>query len=386
MEIFQIRQFFMTYLHRVFLKKVVFLGVVLATAVVLSKPLIRIFAHNLVLNVVIAVCFAFGIISSFYRLWRLYQEQTWLENCTQEGASFMPPQKTYILAPLTIILNDPQYQAGLTTLTAQSVLNSVDARLEEGRSVNRYLMGLLVFLGLLGTFWGLSETIGAIAGVVNHLNPEGVDALQAFNQLKQGLQSPLDGMGIAFSSSLFGLAGSLVLGFMDLQLGQACAGFYQKLEERLIAITRSGSGIEKTTAYNGPTYSLSLLEQTIEGMANLHNHLQRSEDNRVNLVKAVQVLSEKLTQMAEQMVAHQAIIKTITHNQLDLQEGFKDWLQQHQQASQGKAAQLRSLDTTMTKLLEETIEGRNRQTQELRQEIRVIARTLSAIADQEVAA
>ena len=214
-----------------------------------------------------------------------------------------------------------------------------------------------------------------------------VDAAQAFNQLRQGLQSPLEGMGIAFSSSLFGLAGSLVLGFMDLQIGRAATGFYQKLEERLIAITRSGLGVEKNTAYNGPTYSLSLLEQTVEGMASLQNHLRRSEDNRLGVVKAVQSLTEKLTQMAEQMVAHQAIIKTITHNQLDLQEGFKHWLQQHQLASQGEAAHLRSLDATMSKLLEETIEGRNRLTQELRQEIRVIARTLSAIANgQEVAA
>ena len=122
-------------------------------------------------------------------------------------------------------------------------------------------------------------------------------------------------------------------------------------------------------------------------MASLQNHLRRSEDNRLGVVKAVQSLTEKLTQMAEQMVAHQAIIKTITHNQLDLQEGFKHWLQQHQLASQGEAAHLRSLDATMSKLLEETIEGRNRLTQELRQEIRVIARTLSAIANgQEVAA
>ena len=377
----------MTYLQRIFLKKVVFLGAVLATMGILSKPLIRIFAHNLVLNLVIMACFAFGIVLSFYHLWRLYREQSWLENCDQGVEKFPTAPKTYILAPLAIILNDPQHQAGLTTLTAQSVLSSVDARLDEGRGVNRYLMGLLVFLGLLGTFWGLSETIGSIAGVVNNLNPEGVDAAQAFNQLRQGLQSPLEGMGIAFSSSLFGLAGSLVLGFMDLQIGRAATGFYQKLEERLIAITRSGLGVEKNTAYNGPTYSLSLLEQTVEGMASLQNHLRRSEDNRLGVVKAVQSLTEKLTQMAEQMVAHQAIIKTITHNQLDLQEGFKHWLQQHQLASQGEAAHLRSLDATMSKLLEETIEGRNRLTQELRQEIRVIARTLSAIANgQEVAA
>lgn len=377
----------MSYLHRIFLKKVIFLGVVLATTVVLAKPLVRIFTHNLVLNLVIVSCFILGVVLSFYHLWRLYQEQSWLEKCDQGVEKFSRAPNTYILAPLTLILNDPQYQAGLTTLTAQSVLNSVDARLDEGRGVNRYLMGLLVFLGLLGTFWGLSETIGAIAGVVNNLNPEGVDATQAFNQLRQGLQSPLNGMGIAFSSSLFGLAGSLILGFMDLQAGRAATGFYQKLEERLLVITRPSLGAEKNTAYNGPTYSLSLLEQTVEGMASLQNHLRRSEDNRLSVVKAVQSLTEKLTQMAEQMVAHQAIIKTITQNQVDLQEGFKHWLQHHQLASQGEAAHLRSLDATMTKLLEETIEGRNRLTQELRQEIRVIARTLSALAnDQEVAA
>jgi hypothetical protein len=377
----------MTYLQRIFLKKVVFLGMVLATAIFLAGPLIRIFVYNLTLNILIMSCFGIGVVLGFYQLWRLYKEQQWLDRCEQGTEQFPNAPKAYILAPLMIILNDPQYQNGLPTLTAQSVLSSVDARLDEGRNVNRYLMGLLVFLGLLGTFWGLSETIGAIAGVINNLNPEGAEATQAFNQLRQGLQSPLNGMGIAFSSSLFGLAGSLILGFLDLQMRRASAGFYQNLEERLITITRYSMAAEKSSQYNGPAYSLSLLEQAVEGMTSLQTHLRRSEDNRLNLVKTVQGLSEKLTQMAEQMVAHQAIIKTITHNQLDLQEGFKQWLQQHQLATQGETVHLRSMDATMSKILEETIEGRNRLTQELRQEIRVIARTLSAIANgQEVAA
>ena len=263
----------------------------------------------------------------------------------------------------------------------------MEARLEEGRSSNRYLMGLLVFLGLLGTFWGLSETIGAIAGVINSLNTDGVEINQAFVQLKQGLNSPLMGMGIAFSSSLFGLAGSLVLGFLDLQIGQASIRFYQQLEERLIGITRPSLASDKVPTHNGPAYSLGLLEQTIESLAGVQTYLQRSEDNRLNLVKAVQILTEKLTQMAEQMVAHQAVIKTITHNQIELQEGFKQWIKHQHSVAQDEGNHLRSLDTTTAKLLEEIIEGRSRMTQELRQEIRVITRTLSAIANgQDIAA
>lgn len=377
----------MTYLQRIFLKKIVFLGIILGTVIFLARPLARIFVHNLTLNIIIISCFSFGMILSFYQLWRLYKEQQWLDNCEQGTEKFPNSPQAHILAPLVILLNDPQYQNGFPTLTAQSVLSSVDTRLDEQRNVNRYLMGLLVFLGLLGTFWGLSETIGAIAGVISNLNPEGVEASQAFNRLREGLQSPLNGMGIAFSSSLFGLAGSLILGFLDLQVRQTSTSFYQKLEEKLITITRSHSAVEKIPQHNGPAYSLSLLEQAAEGMTSLQNHLRRSEDNRLNLVKTVQGLSEKLTQMAEQMIAHQAIIKTITHNQLDLQEGFKHWLQQHQLATQGEATHLRSMDATMLKILEETIEGRNRLTQEIRQEIRVIARTLSAIANgQDIAA
>ncbi len=371
----------MTYFRNILIKNILFLSIAAGTAIALLEPLVRIFCHNLPLNLVILFCLGIGIVLNFSQFLKLRKDQILLENHDSSLEDASKHQKTHVLAPLIILLNDPQYQQGLPTLTAQVVLNSVEGRLQESRSSQRYLMGVLVFLGLLGTFWGLSETIGAIAGVIHNLNTDTVEMSQAFSQLKQGLNSPLSGMGIAFSSSLFGLSGSLILGFLDLQTGRAHAQFYHQLEERLIGVTRPASLQEKTSQYNGPAYSLGLLEQTIESLSGVQTSLHRSEENRLSLVKTVQVLTEKLTQMAEQMVAHQAVIKTITHNQMELQEGFKQWIKHQHATSQEEANHLRSLDATASKLLEEIVEGRNRMTQELRQEIRVITRTLSAIAD-----
>lgn len=379
----------MTYLYKVLMKQTLFLISITALTGLFIDSVMKIFFHNLHLNMVIISSLLVGIILNFHQLQKIYREQKWL-NCFEYGTTPFPTApKIQILIPLKILLEQSSHSSSISVLGAQSVLNSVETRLDEARSMNRYLMGLLVFLGLLGTFWGLSETIGTIAGIINTLNLEGVEASQAFHHLKEGLQSPLTGMGIAFSSSLFGLASSLTLGFLDLQNGQASSGFYYTLEEKLMSLMAYHS-LEKTkelSHYNGPAYSLSLLEQTLEGMTALQNHLRRSEDNRLSLVKAVQSLSEKLTQMAEQLIAHQGIIKTITHNQLDLQEGVKLWVQQSQISNQGELNHLRNLELTLAKLLEESIEGRNRLTQELRQEIRVIAKTLSAIANgQDVAA
>jgi hypothetical protein len=379
----------MSYIHRYFLRMGIFLSLVLATAGVLFVPLSRIFLHNFALNIVILSCVALGIFLSFFKLYRLQQEQNWLDSFEQGKERFPNSPKAKILAPLSILLSDPSFNGTLSPITARSVLSSVENRLDETRDLSRYLVGLLIFLGLLGTFWGLSETIGAITGVINGIDMGSGDVKNAFSHLKEGLQSPLSGMGMAFSSSMFGLASSLIIGFLDLQNTKASSEFFHNLEDRLAINTKISGSSEAAATGSGPAYSMGLLEQTIESMANLQTQMRRSEDNRLSVIKSMQTLNEKLALMADQITAHQTVIKKIAQNQVDLQENIIQMSKNPASGAHDEAIKhlLRNLDATSTKMLEELVEGRNRSTQELRTEIRVIARTLSAIANgQEIAA
>jgi len=349
----------------------------------------RIFLHNFALNIVILSCVALGIFLSFFKLYRLQQEQNWLDSFEQGKERFPNSPKAKILAPLSILLSDPSFNGTLSPITARSVLSSVENRLDETRDLSRYLVGLLIFLGLLGTFWGLSETIGAITGVINGIDMGSGDVKNAFSHLKEGLQSPLSGMGMAFSSSMFGLASSLIIGFLDLQNTKASSEFFHNLEDRLAINTKISGSSEAAATGSGPAYSMGLLEQTIESMANLQTQMRRSEDNRLSVIKSMQTLNEKLALMADQITAHQTVIKKIAQNQVDLQENIIQMSKNPASGAHDEAIKhlLRNLDATSTKMLEELVEGRNRSTQELRTEIRVIARTLSAIANgQEIAA
>jgi hypothetical protein len=380
---------FMNYIRNYFLRMTAFALSILTCVLVLKGPLGRIFLNNLFLNSVIMSCLIIGVTLCFYKLYRLKQEQQWLDTFEQGTERFPHAPKAQILAPLAIIFSDPHHGGTLSAVTAKSILSSVEARLDESHHVTRYLVGLLIFLGLLGTFWGLSETIGAIAGVINGIDMGSGEVKDAFQNLKKGLQSPLSGMGTAFSCSMFGLASSLIVGFLDLQVSGAGSKFYQTLEERLAMNTRLGGNLDQNQSSSGPAYSMGLLEQTVESLANLQAQMRRTEDNRLSLVKTIQTLGEKMGQLTEQMSVHQNIMKKIAQNQIDLQESVLQISKAtaENQKDDTLKYHLRSLDATATKLLEESVEGRNRLTQELRNEIRVIARTLSAIASgQDIAA
>jgi hypothetical protein len=171
---------------------------------------------------------------AYRQVLRLLPEITWVNSFRVADPGLALRDPPLLLAPMASLLGHRLGRAAISTATLRSILDSVGSRLDEARDIGRYLTGLLVFLGLLGTFWGLLETVGSIGGVIQSLSVN-TDAGAIFDDLKQGLGAPLGGMGIAFSSSLFGLAGSLVLGFLDLQAGQAQNRFYNELEDWLSA-------------------------------------------------------------------------------------------------------------------------------------------------------
>ncbi|HEY1735644.1 MAG TPA: flagellar motor protein MotA [Methylovirgula sp.] len=220
---------------RIFLvRMLIFLILAGFIAFILQKQIINAFMANPGLNGLIVLVLAFGILLALRQVVRLFREVRWVNALARGEADHV--KQPILLAPMAVLLADRPPGSMISTLTLRAILDSIGTRLDEARDVSRYLTGLLIFLGLLGTFWGLIATVGSLSSVIKSMQI-GNDASVMFDDLKNGLASPLAGMGISFTASLFGLAGSLVLGFLDLQAGQAQNRFYNEIEDSLTAST-----------------------------------------------------------------------------------------------------------------------------------------------------
>jgi hypothetical protein len=232
---------------------------------VLQRQIINAFMANPWLNGLIGCVLLIGIILSFLRVIRLFPEVSWVNSFRRADPGLALARAPTLLAPMAAILGGERTgRVAISAQTMRTFLDSLATRLDEARDISRYLTGLLVFLGLLGTFWGLIETVGSVGGIINHLNVGG-DADTVFNALKEGLAAPLSGMGISFSSSLFGLAGSLILGFLDLQTSQAQNRFYTNFEDWLATTVEEfgAPGAGAGGLPSGVTEAIEQLRQSI---------------------------------------------------------------------------------------------------------------------------
>jgi len=274
---------------RIFLvRMLVFLVLCALVAVVLYKQIVVAFFANPGLNALIGMVLAVGTILSFRQVIRLYPEVAWVNNFRIADPGLAVERHPTLLAPMAAILGGERTgRMSISQQTMRHLLDSIATRLDEARDISRYMTGLLVFLGLLGTFWGLIETVGSVGKVIDGLKVGG-DAGALFDTLKEGLAAPLGGMGISFSSSLFGLAGSLILGFLDLQSSQAQNRFYTDLEDWLASTVREYSGegssgdasggelqavverlrstLEEGGASRGTTAAMANLAEAIQGL------------------------------------------------------------------------------------------------------------------------
>jgi hypothetical protein len=271
-------------------RMLVFLVLCTLVGVVLYKQIITAFFANPGLNALIGGVLFIGIILAFRQVIRLYPEVSWVNNFRVADPGLAPHRHPKLLAPMAAILGGERSgRMTITQSTMRHLLDSIATRLDEARDISRYMTGLLVFLGLLGTFWGLIETVGSVGKVIDGLKVGG-DAGALFDTLKEGLAAPLGGMGISFSSSLFGLAGSLILGFLDLQSSQAQNRFYTDLEDWLATTVReygrgevavsggAGSGelqaaverlrsvLEEGSASRGTTAAMASLAEAIQAL------------------------------------------------------------------------------------------------------------------------
>ncbi len=365
-----------------FLRMLLFLAVVAAVVVVLFPTLLAAFQANPVLDGLILAVLLLGIVWNLVMVLRLSPEVRWIETLRQPRAGLAPPSPPRLLAPMASMLatRNRADRLVLSTPATRSLLDSLSSRLDESRELSRYMTGLLIFLGLLGTFWGLLRTVHSIGGVISNMSVGSGDVTQMFDQLKGGLAGPLQGMGTAFSASMFGLAGSLVLGFLDLTAGQAQNRFFNELEEWLAGITRFSSGYASAEGEAPiPAYVQALLEQTAENLDGLQTVLARGEEGRGAYNQTMTTLADRLGTLTELLRANQQLMLKVAESQAVLAPALKRIADPAGTEAAG-GQELRSIERLLQRLLSENEQGRNQSTSELRNELRVLTRTVAASA------
>ena len=370
------------------IRMIIFLVLITGVTALLAGELVVAFTANPLLNAVIAAVLLGGIFWNIRQVVRLAPEVRWLETFQRNRPSLAALPTPKLLAPMVSMLaarDQRRTDGGRFTISSQamrSMLDTIASRLDESRELSRYMIGLLIFLGLLGTFWGLLLTIASVSDVIAGMSVGSGDINALFEQLKTGLGKPLRGMGTAFSASMLGLAGSLVLGFLDLTAGQAQNRFYNELEDWLASLTRVSSGVLGGEGEGSiPVYVQALLEQTAENMEGLQRTLSRGEDDRREGTNAILSLTERLGALSDTMRANQQLMLRIAESQQLLGPALARLADTRETTGDDVArGHLRNIELTLQRLLSENEQGRSQSTAELRNEIKILTRTIAALA------
>lgn len=295
---------------------VVFLAIVAFIAAILTRQISAAFSHNPGLNGLIVGVLVVGILLAFGQVTRLFREVRWV-NSFRAGSESVEP---VLLAPMKAMIGRSSSIAFSTT-SMRSMLDSIATRLDESRDTSRYLVGLLIFLGLLGTFWGLLGTIGSIGDTIQALDPGTGDSAAVLEALKTGLAAPLEGMGTAFSSSLFGLAGSLVLGFLDVQSGRAQTRFYTELENWLSSVTDLSSDVVVAEPHKGES------SDEIRALSERLRSMQEAGGSNPRVATAMANLADGISGLVKNMRSEQQIMRDWVEAQSDEQRAMRDTLE-----------------------------------------------------------
>ncbi|WP_424983680.1 flagellar motor protein MotA [Maritalea sp. S77] len=316
------------------IKMIIFLIIVAMIAIILAPQLTEAFWSNPFINLVILGALVVGIVLSFIQVIRLFSEVNWVNGLQDGNPNSSQPR---LLMPVAAILRDQLGETVITPASMRSILDSVGNRLDEAKDTSRYLTGLLVFLGLLGTFYGLLQTVSSVGDVIASLDVTNNDSGNLFSNLKDGLEAPLSGMGTAFASSLFGLSGSLILGFLDLQASQAQNAFYTDLEDWMSSMTEldhpmtqmqanqmgvDGTSMQAMVEQLGATMQNSSSSQNaIRAMAELAHGL----DGLTKLIRTQQEdLRSHIDDQAENNAQMRKLVDALLQSVDDEQSGRKD--------------------------------------------------------------
>jgi hypothetical protein len=361
----------------------IFLVAVAAGAALLSPALAQYFLGNPAVNGIILGILLAGIVYIFRQVMLLNPEVVWIEKFRRSPDAPHADALPRLLSPMATMLADRR--GGRVTLSAtalRTLLDGIATRLDETRETSRYLIGLLVFLGLLGTFYGLLETVQSVKGVISGLSVGPSDVGRAFSDLQTRLATPLGGMSTAFSASLFGLAGSLILGFLDLQAGMALNRFYNDLEEWLSGWTRLSAGgpVGDGGDTSAPAFVQALLEQTAEGLDKLQRTLGRGEESRIAANTNLITLTERLALLSDQIRTEQTLLVKLAEQHVEMKPVLQRLADSNAAPTFGEEARshLRNIEVHLVRLTEELTQSRGDAVQEIRAEIRLLARTLAA--------
>ena len=380
----------MTHPRNYLLRMIAFVVAVIALAALLSPVLITAFLNNPGLNSLILLVLLLGILWNLGQVTRLSPEVTWVETFQQARPRLVSQPAPKLLAPMANMLaarNEAAEGRSRFTLSAvamRSLLDGIASRLDESRELSRYMTGLLIFLGLLGTFWGLLKTVGAVSDVIGSMTVGSGDVNVLFEQLKAGLIKPIAGMGTAFSASMFGLAGALVLGFLDLTAGQAQNRFYNELEEWLASLTRLSSGVLAEGDGSIPVYVQALLEQTAENMEHLQHVLTRGEERGVQMGQALTQLADRLATLSDTLRANQQLMLRVAESQAVLGPALNRFADSRADTQRDTGddivrAHLRNIELVLQRLLTESENGRAQTTADLRSDLRLLTRTVAGL-------
>ncbi len=341
-----------------------------------------IFVANPYLNGFIGVVFLIGVIACFYQVFQLIKSVRWIESFASDrpSANANPPS---MLAPLASLLRQRGAKMQVNTASTRSILDSVASRIDEAREITRYIVNMLIFLGLLGTFYGLATTVPAVVDTIRSLAPstdgDADGGVAVFSRLMTGLEAQLGGMGVAFGSSLLGLAGSLVVGLIELFAGHGQNRFYQELEDWLSSITRVGfSAGEDAT---GDQHAMAgVIDHMAEQMETLQILMRESEANRSAVEEKLGRLTDTLEIMADGgMGGGSTAMERIVAGQDRMVAALEGRGEDGDGMDAESRMRLRSIDVQMLRILEEISAGRQETMAELRQDIALLAKAMSGV-------
>lgn len=369
----------MTRPARYLFRMLVFVALIGIGLFLIHQELERAFLSNPVLNGLIGGVLLIGILYTFAQTARLWPEVNWVKTYSRGGD--ISRRSPRLLAPLARMIGERKGRLRLTPGVLRSLLDGIGTRLDEAREMSRYMIGLLVFLGLLGTFWGLLETIEAVTRVIGTLSVAGGDEFsKVFEQFKRGLVASLGGAGTAFSTSLFGLGGSLILGFLDLQAGQAQNRFYTDTEDWMSGMTRLSAmptdADELSPEEMMPAYLQALLEHTAEVMEDMQQTLQRGEASRTQTTQNLAALTERLGVLTDQMRTEQNLMAKLAEGQIAIQP-ILTRLAEDQGAAARLADNQLELKPVLARLADEQAFSRQELVNSLRNELRVMTNRMA---------
>lgn len=340
-----------------------------------------IFQANPLLNGFIGGVFLLGVLTCFWQVLILIQSVSWIEDFVRHVPGHDATKPPRLLAPLAALLRSRGSKMQISSSSSRSILESVATRIDEARDITRYLTNLLVFLGLLGTFYGLATTVPAVVDTIRSLAPqEGETGLQVFEKLMSGLESQLGGMGTAFSSSLLGLAGSLVVGLLELFAGHGQNRFYRELEEWLSSITRVS--LSAGDGEGGDTAAMAaVLDQVQAQMDALQTLYTQSDITRVMVEDKIDDLARAISRLSERTTGEGAeLLQRIVDGQERLIAAVTSDGGGAMGADAESRMRLRSIDVQLLKILEEMSAGRQESLADLRADIAALTAAIRQLS------